>query len=77
MPTLESEINLLETVSNVKVIAIALNHEDMTDKEIKKTITEYERKFNRPTTDVLKYGCDKIVKKLFEVFPELSKKRVT
>jgi uncharacterized NAD-dependent epimerase/dehydratase family protein len=76
MPTLESEINLLETVSKVKVIAIALNHEDMTDKEIKKTITEYERKYNRPTTDVLKYGCDKIVKKLFEVFPELSKKRV-
>jgi len=74
MPTLKSEIELLETVSRSKVIGITLNHEDMTDEEIKETITEYEEIFQLPTTDALKLGCDKIVKKLFEVFPELSGK---
>ncbi len=74
MPTLESEIVLLETVSNAKVIGITLNHEDMTDQEISETITTYEEKFHLPTTDVLKYGCEKIVEKLLQFFPELSKK---
>ena len=72
MPTLESEIELLEVFSRSKVIAITLNHEDMTDKEIKETITEYEERFQLPTTDTLKYGCEKLVKRIFQVFPELS-----
>ena len=73
MPTLESEIELAEVFSRSKVIAITLNHEDMTDEEIKETITEYEKRYQLPTTDVLKYGCEKLVKRLFEVFPERSK----
>jgi len=72
MPTLESEIELLEIFSRSKVIAITLNHEDMTDEEIKETITEYEERFQLPTTDTLKYGCEKLVKRIFQVFPELS-----
>ncbi len=74
MPTLESEIEMIEIFSRSKVIAITINHEDMTDKEIKETITEYEKTFQLPTTDVLKYGCEKLVKRIFEAFPELSKK---
>ena len=74
MPTLESEIELLEVFSRSKVIAITLNHEDMTDEEIEETIIEYEKKFQLPTTDTLKYGCEKLVKKIFKVFPELLKK---
>ncbi len=73
MPTLESEIELLEIFSRSKVIAITLNHEDMTDEEIKETITEYEERYQLPTTDTLKYGCEKLVKRIFEVFPELLK----
>ena len=72
MPTLESEIELLEVFSKSKVIAITLNHEDMTDDEVKNTIFEYEYKHELPTTDVLKNGCDKLVNTLFEVFPELQ-----
>jgi uncharacterized NAD-dependent epimerase/dehydratase family protein len=74
MPTLESEIKLIEIFSRSKVIAITLNLEDMTDEEIKETITEYEKTFQLPTTDVLKYGCKKLVKRIFEAFPELPKK---
>jgi len=74
MPTLESEIEQIEVFSRSKVIAITINHEDMTDDEVENTIAEYEARYKRPTTDVLKYGCDKLVKKLFEVFPELLKR---
>ena len=74
MPTLESEIELIEVFSRSKVIAITINHEDMTDDEVENTIAEYEDRYKLPTTDVLKYGCDKLVKKLFEVFPELLKR---
>ena len=73
MPTIESEIEILEVFSKSKVIAITLNHEDMTDEEVEKKIFEYEYRYELPTTDVLNYGCDKLVKTLFEVFPELQK----
>ncbi|MCK5148234.1 DUF1611 domain-containing protein, partial [bacterium] len=73
MPTLESEIKLNELLSKSKVIAITLNHEDMTDHELENTIVEYERKYKLPTTDTLKHGTDKLVKKIFDVFPKLQK----
>ena len=73
MPTLESEIELLEMFSKAPVIAITLNHEDMTDEELQKTIVEYEYKYELPTTDVLKHGTDKIVQTLFYRLPELQK----
>ncbi|NQT26446.1 DUF1611 domain-containing protein, partial [candidate division KSB1 bacterium] len=72
MPTLESEIDLLEVFSQSKVIAITLNHEDMTDSEIENTIEEYELNYEIPTTDVLKFGSDKLIKQLFDIFPELQ-----
>jgi uncharacterized NAD-dependent epimerase/dehydratase family protein len=74
MPTLKSEIELNEVFSRSKVIAITLNHEDMTDDEVEKTIVEYEKKYRLPTTDILKYGCDKLITKLFKIFPELLEK---
>ncbi len=73
MPTLESEIKLNELFSKSKVIAITLNHEDMTDQELENTIVAYESKYALPTTDVLKYGTDKLVEKIVEVFPTLQK----
>lgn len=73
MPTLTSEIELNEIISGVKVVAITLNHEDMADTDIDRTVVEYEDQFGLPTADVLKHGCDKIVNSLFEVFPELTR----
>ncbi|MFH1729679.1 MAG: DUF1611 domain-containing protein [Pseudomonadota bacterium] len=71
MPTLTSEIKLVEIFSKSKVIAITLNHEDMSDNEIEETIDIYEKTFKLPTTDVLKFGCEKLVDKLYDIFPEL------
>lgn len=75
MPTLESEIALTEIISGAKVIAITLNHEDMTDIEVDEKVEEYEGKFGIPTMDILKHGCDKIIKKLYEIFPVLLRSK--
>lgn len=74
MPTIESEIKLIEAISQSQVIAIALNHENLTDEEIPKIITDYEDRFCLPTTDVLSYGCQKLVQALGDRFPKLNQK---
>ena len=43
----------------------------MTDKEIDETVIDYEEKYELPTMDVLKHGCEKIVDRLFKIFPVL------
>ena len=73
MPKLENEIELNEVFSKSKVIAITINDEDMTDTELENTIAEYEDKYKLPVTNVLKYGCDKIIKKIYKVFPKIVK----
>ena len=74
MPTLESEINLIESFSQSKIIAITLSHENLTEKSVLKVIDEYEAFFKLPTTDVLNFGCEKIVQSLCDNFPKLSQK---
>lgn len=76
MPTLKSEIELIELFSKSKVLAITVNHENMSDAEIEIIQLEYELLHEIPATDVLKFGCDKLVKKLKVEFPELEKKQV-
>lgn len=73
MPTLESEINLLESFSGKPVIGIALNHENMTTSEIDETIIEYKKQFNLPVNDVLTYNCDCLIEKILSLFPILKK----
>lgn len=72
LTTLKSEIQLIEGFADTEVIAVTINHENMTDLEISETITTYEYKYCLPTTDVLKHGCDKLITKLLTVFPELK-----
>ncbi len=74
MPMVESEIQLIEAISSSKVIAIALSHENLTDKEVLEIIEDYEKHFRLPTTDVLKYGCEKLVQMLTNHFPKLKQK---
>ena len=74
MPTLASEIGLIEMFSRSKVVAITLNHEDMSVDEVAATVVEYECQYELPVADVLTSGCDKLVHKLFEVFPVLREK---
>lgn len=74
MPTVESEIQLIEAISQSQVMAIALSHENLTDEEIPKIIKDYENRLRLPTTDVLKYGCQKFIQTLGNSFPKLNQK---
>ncbi|MEB3229736.1 MAG: DUF1611 domain-containing protein [Leptolyngbyaceae bacterium] len=74
MPTVEREIKLIEAISQVQVIAIALNHENLTRGEVLTIIEEYEGYFRLPTTDVLNDGCQKLVQVLSDRFPNLNYK---
>ena len=72
MPTVESEIKLIEAISQARVMAITLSHENLADEDILKVIAEYEKQFQLPTTDVLSHGCQKLVQTLFNHFPKLN-----
>lgn len=74
MPTPDSEIKLIETISKAKVIALALSHENMSENEVLEVIENYEQKFKLPTTDVLSSGCQKLVQALSDQFPKLKQK---
>ncbi|MBO3697892.1 DUF1611 domain-containing protein [Roseivirga sp. E12] len=69
MPTIASEIELLEVFSKSKVVAITLNHEGMDDKELDIHIRKYEEAHGIPVTDVLTQGCDKLVAQLSHLYP--------
>lgn len=74
MPTVESEIHLLQTFSEVEVIGITLNHEDMSDKDIDDVIVSYENKYGLPTTDATKKKPDTLVNMVLSTFPSLEQK---
>ncbi|MDX2033651.1 MAG: DUF1611 domain-containing protein [Blastocatellia bacterium] len=61
MGTLDREIQILELLAQKPVLALTLNHEEMTDEQVAATIADYEARYNRPATDVLRDGCGKLV----------------
>ncbi len=73
MPTVAREIELIEAISEAKVLAIALSHEGLPLDEIPKAVARYEQQFQLPTTDVLRDGCQKLVQALIERFPTLKR----
>ena len=74
MPSVESEIQQIEAISRSKVIAITLSHENLTRQEVLKFIQSYEKYLSLPTTDVLNYGCEKLVRMLGDRFPKINTK---
>lgn len=68
MPNLEKEIEMLKMYSDAKVIAITINHENMSDGEIESIVNQYEEKFGIACCDVLRHGCKKLVNKIQERF---------
>jgi uncharacterized NAD-dependent epimerase/dehydratase family protein len=73
MPDVGSEIKLIEAISQARVFAITLSHEDLSEKEILGIIANYEKKFQLATTDVLSHGCQKLVQALSHQFPQLRR----
>src|SRR3989454_11185407 len=68
-PTAEDEIGMLELFSRPsrgRVIAITLNHEDLTRAEIDATVAAYEAKYGLPTCDPLWHGVGRVVSAIRE-----------
>jgi len=61
---LKEQINAIETVSGKKVIAITVNHEDMTREEIVPACAKISKETGLPAFDVLEYGADALVELL-------------
>ena len=76
MPTVESEIHLLETFSEAKVIGITLNHEEMSDNDLDEVTKLYEAKYGLLTTDATKHDPEKLVRMVLSAFPALEQNSV-
>jgi uncharacterized NAD-dependent epimerase/dehydratase family protein len=64
MADLGREIELLESFARRPVVAITLNHEDMTRDEVDRTVSEYESRFHIPCCDPLWHGADKVAREI-------------
>jgi uncharacterized NAD-dependent epimerase/dehydratase family protein len=71
MPTPATEINLIETFAETKVIGLTINHEDMTEREVLEAITRYEHELGIPVTDALSGPPERLAEMIFLAFPEL------
>ena len=71
-----SEINLIETFADTRVIGLTLNHENMSDAEVTAAITMYELELGIPATDALTRPTDRLVDMVLDAFPALSREPV-
>lgn len=72
MPTLASEISLIEAFSPTKVIGITLNHEGMQDSEITSAAAKYSKQYSMPVADVLLHSPKVLEKMIYSHFPQLA-----
>ncbi|MCP4386106.1 MAG: DUF1611 domain-containing protein [Hyphomicrobiales bacterium] len=77
MPTPASEINLIETFADTRVIGLTINHENMTDAEVDTAMTRYAGELGIPVTDAVTRSPDRLVEMIFSAFPELQSRATT
>ena len=61
---IKEQINAIETISGKKVIAVTVNHEEMTREEILPACAKITEETGLPAFDVLEYGADELVELL-------------
>ena len=69
MPTPASEINLIETFADTKVIGLTINHENMTGAEIDAAVARYQGELGIPVTDALTRPPADLVAMVRAAFP--------
>lgn len=72
LPTPATEINLIETFADTKVIGLTINHENMTDVEVTAAIARYEADLGLPCTDALTRSPERLVEMVVGAFPQLE-----
>lgn len=74
MPKLEEEIQLLELASKKKVVAVCINHEDMSRAEADKWAKAWTKKTGLPAQDVLWHGADEVATAIAKAVGKRQKK---
>ncbi|MEZ9231289.1 DUF1611 domain-containing protein [Vibrio amylolyticus] len=74
MPSVASEINLIETFSDTNVIGLTLNHEDMSLDETCRAIDWYSNELGLPVTDPLSQPVDHLLRIVNSAFPMIASK---
>jgi uncharacterized NAD-dependent epimerase/dehydratase family protein len=72
MPIPATEIHLIQTFADTKVIGLTINHENMTDAGVDAAIAKYERELGIPVTDALSRSPERLVEMVLDGFPELK-----
>ena len=72
MPEPRSEIDLIETFADTRVIGLTINHENMDDLQVSAAIAQYERELGLTTTDALTRSPESLVGMVLSTFPELA-----
>ncbi|MCX6398985.1 MAG: DUF1611 domain-containing protein [Propionibacteriales bacterium] len=76
MPTVESEIAMIEAFAATKVIGVTINHEAMTAEELTASIAEHHADLDLPVTDPLTRPGSDLVDMVLAAFPALAHSRV-
>ena len=74
MPDPATEINLIETFADTKIIGLTINHENMSDTEVSAAITKYEHELGIPSTDALTRPHERLIEMVLAAFPKLKGK---
>jgi uncharacterized NAD-dependent epimerase/dehydratase family protein len=72
MPTVASEVKLIEAFIDTTVIGITVNHENLTGDEIGPAIAAIERDLGLPATDPLTRPIDQLVDMVLAAFPAIA-----
>ena len=72
MPMPDTEINLIQTFADTKVIGLTINHENMTEAEVTAAITRYECELGIPVTDALTRSHERLVEMVLSAFHRLN-----
>ncbi|SON51632.1 DUF1611 domain-containing protein [Vibrio tapetis] len=76
MPSIASEINLIEAFSKTSVIGLTLNHEGMSSDEILTTMHHYSSEFGLPVTDALSQPIEQLLNIVLSAYPLIANKLV-
>ncbi|WP_182920334.1 DUF1611 domain-containing protein [Nocardioides cavernaquae] len=77
VPTVASEIALIESFVDTRVIGVTINHEGMEPDEIDSAIAEHRLELSLPVTDPLTRPGAELVDLVLRAFPALSRPRVS
>jgi uncharacterized NAD-dependent epimerase/dehydratase family protein len=71
VPSAASEISLIESFADTRVIGVTMNHEDMRPEEIRPAIAALEHETGLPTTDPLTSPPRELAEMVLAAFPQL------